>query len=259
MKKLILMLVMLIVTVSLSADDLLIKADSLYELRSQGFDEETLLADSAMINQSISAYNEAIESATGDTKQEAIWKFMRACYFKGHYCTDDVDLQKKYFDQAKEWGQKGLEEFPESIGIHLWTAIVWGVWGEAYGIFAAAREGVAGKVREHSQKVIDLDETYKQGAGYRVLGRLHFKAPKIPFVLGWPSKKKAVEYLEKAYEISSDHIMTVKYLAEALYKVGEKERAVELMNTVLDMGESGGVVEDTVAKHNAKQLLEEWK
>ncbi len=258
MKRMIAFYIILAVTIPLFADDFLTKADSLYELRSNGFDEENLRADSLHINKCIDVYKDAIETSAGDAKQEAIWKLMRAYYFKGHYCTDDVERQKQIFDLGKEWGQKGLEEFPESIGIHLWTAILWGVWGEAYGTFAAARKGVAGKIREHSEKVIELDENYRDAAGYRILGRLHFKAPKIPLILGWPSKKKAVEYLEKAYAVGPDHIMTVKYLAEALYEQNQKERAVELMRKVLSMGESQGVVEDAVAKHDAKTLLEEW-
>ena len=259
MKRMLPVFLMLFVAVSLSANELIVKADSLYELRSQGFNEETMIADSMQIDQSIQAYKDAIESSQDEAKQEAVWKLMRAFYFKGHYCTDNVDLQKKIFDLGKEWGQTGLNEFPESIGVHLWTAILWGVWGEAYGTFAAAREGVAGKIREHSEKVIEIDPDYKQGAGYRVLGRLHFKAPKIPFILGWPSKKKAVEYLEKAYKISPDHIMTTQYLAEALWERGQKDRAVELMNRVITMDRSVGLVEDAVAKKSAKKILEEWQ
>ena len=145
------------------------------------------------------------------------------------------------------------------MGIHTWMAIIWGVWGEEYGIIRSARKGVAGRIREHCEKVIELDASFQDAAGYRVLGRLHFKAPRIPILLGWPSKEKAVEYLEKAHQIASGNLYTKLYLAEALYERGTKDRASGLMKeiietTLLDQG----IVEDAFNKKRAEELLRQW-
>lgn len=262
MKKLLFLSVVLSVlfTLNLSAQGLLEQADSLYEKRGDVFDKSTLIADSANINQAIELYKKVMETASGAEKEEAIWKLMRAYYFKGKYTTDDSDLKKKIYDEGKNLGQAGLEEFPESVGINLFSAIVWGVWGEEYGVLKAARQGVAGKIKEHCEKVIELDPEFDEAGGYRVLGRVYFKAPKIPLILGWPSKKKAVEILEKGFELAPDNITTKQFLAEALYSRDQKERAIQLMNEVLAEQEiREGIVEDAVIKEEIKATLAEWE
>jgi len=245
---------------NLYAQNLLQQADSLYEKRGENFDQAKLIADSTNIDQAIALYKKVIETATGKEKEAAIWKLMRAYYFKGKYTTTDSELKKKIYDLGKDLGEKGLKEFPESVGIHLFSAIVWGVWGEEYGIFKAAKQGVAGKIKKHCEKVIKLDPNFDEAGGYRVLGRVYFKAPKIPFILGWPSKKKAVEILEKGYELAPQNLTTKQFLAEALYSQKQKERAIKLMKEILEQqGVVEGIAEDAVIKHEVKATLAKWE
>jgi len=242
------------------AGDFLAQADSIYELRGVKFDMSTLLAGTEQIDRTIELYKQANEASTGAAKEEATWKWMRSLYFKGNYTTHDSETRKKIYDIGKAVGAEGLKEFPESVGIHLYMAIIWGVWGEEYGIFKAAKEGVANKIRMHCEKVNVLDETFDDAGGYRVYGRLHFKAPKIPLVLGWPSNDKAVEYLEKAHQLAPQNLITIQFLAEALCKNGDKERAQKLMQGILaTQGIVEGIVEDTVVKSDAATILKKWE
>ncbi len=251
---------MLLFVLNVSAQNLLQLADSLYEKRGQVFDQDKLLADSTNINQTIKLYKQFIETASGAEKEEAIWKLMRAYYFKGKYTTDESEMKKKIYDLGKDLGKLGLEEFPESVGINLFSAIVWGVWGEEYGVFKAAKEGVAGKIKGHCEKVVELDPNFDEAGGYRVLGRVYFKAPKIPLILGWPSKKKAVEILEKSYEIAPHNLNTRQFLAEALYSQKQKERAIQLMKEILaEENIVEGIAEDAVIKHEVEATLAEWE
>ena len=250
----------LLLVIKLSAQNLLQQADSLYEKRGEGFDQPKLLADSTNINQAVKLYKKFIQSTAGTEKEEGIWKLMRAYYFKGKYTTDDSELKKKIYDLGKELGKVGLEEFPESVGIHLFSAIIWGVWGEEYGILKAAKEGVAGKIKEHCEKVIELDPNFDEAGGYRVLGRVYFKAPKIPLILGWPSKKKAVEILEQSYKIAPKNLNTRQFLAEALYSQKQKEPAIQMMKEILaETDVIEGIAEDAVIKHEVKVTLAEWE
>ncbi len=252
--------IMLLFVVNLSAQNLLQEADSLYDKRGENFDTVKLIADPANIDKAIELYKKVIETASGAEKEEAIWKLMKAYYFKGKYTTDDSEMKKQIYDMGKELGKTGVEEFPESVGIHLFSAIVWGVWGEEYGILKAARQGVAGKIKEHCEKVIELDPNFDEAGGYRVLGRVYFKAPKIPLILGWPSKKKAVEILEQSYKIAPKNLNTRQFLAEALYSQGEKERAIQMMEEILAETESiEGIAEDAVIKSEVKATLAEWQ
>ncbi|UCF84467.1 MAG: tetratricopeptide repeat protein [Desulfobacteraceae bacterium] len=236
------------------------EADVLYAQRGTGFNTETLLADNNNIDKAIVLYKKVVETTSGSQKQEAIWKLIRAYHFKGYYATSDSETKKKIYDLGKDIGPVGLKEFSESVGIHLWVAIIWGVWGEEYGIFQAARQGVAKKMRYHCEKVIELDEYFDEAAGYRIFGRLHYKAPKIPFILGWPSNDEAIKLFEKAYRIAPQNLFTKQYLAEALYKKGQKERAIGLMKQILKADRIvEGVAEDAVIKNKVAATLKKWQ
>jgi len=244
----------------IQAAEIIDEADGWYERRGENFNPATLAVDPTNIDNALALYTEAFEQLSGAEKEEACWKLIQACYFKGQFAERESDEKKKVFDMGKNAGAEGLEEFPESVGINAWMAIIWGVWGEENGILQSARQGVAGKVRSHCEKVIELDENFQDATGYRVLGRLHFKAPRIPLILGWPSKEQAVEYLERAYQLSPSNLNTIQYLAEALYERGQKDRAKELLRGLLATNETVlGVVEDAFNKRDSRELLDQWE
>src|SRR5438128_786427 len=99
---------------------------------------------------------------------------------------------------------------------YFWTAAAWGQWALARGKLASARAGVAGRVRDLCETVIALDRALEEGGGYRVLGRLHDQAPRIPLLTGWVSRAKAIEYLRKSYELGPRNPVTWFFLAEAI-------------------------------------------
>ncbi len=242
-----------------SADELIATADSLYEHRGDSFDTETQIADSAEIDLAIDLYRQAMESSSYDTKVEATWKLLRAYYFKGNFTTDDKELKKRIYDDGKKLGVESLEHFPESAGINLWTAILYGVWAEEYGKLKAAREGAAGKIRDYCQKAIQLDSLFGDAGGYRILGRVHFKSPKIPFILGWPSKEKSQRYLERAIALAPDNLYGKQYLAEVLYERDQKDKAISLVQeVVVSDNNSLGIAETARVKKESTEILEKW-
>ena len=93
-----------------------------------------------------------------------------------------------------------------------------------------------------------------------MLGAVHFKSPYIPFILSWPSNDLAIKNLEKAYGIGDSTPSQTVYLAQALYKDGQKEQAksylMELLKKPFSQSEK---VEDFDQHQIAKSLLEEWK
>jgi tetratricopeptide (TPR) repeat protein len=245
---------------ALVAADLLEQADSLSAARGANFNAATLTVDPTNIRKALDLYKQAFDQLSGVDKEKACWKLMAACYFIGQYAETDSGRKQQVYDIGKKVGSVGLKEFPESVAIHSWMAIIWGVWSEESGILQAAKEGVAGKIREHCEKTIALDDRFQEASGYRVLGRVNFKAPKIPIILGWPSKEKAVEYLEKAYTIAPQNLYTKQYLAEACYEQGQKDRAKTLLREILATQEIiHGVVEDTFIKRDSEKLLKQWK
>ncbi len=250
---------LLLVTVSMS-QSLIQEADNFYELRAENFNASTLLADSIYINQSIALYKKVLEDANGAGREEATWKLMRAYYFKGKYTSNDSELKKRIYDLGKNVGEAGLKEFPNSAGVNLFSAIVWGVWGEEYGVFKAAKQGVAGKIKDRCEKSIAIDPNFDEAGGYRVLGRVYFKAPKIWPILAWPSKEKAVEILRKGHDLATGNLVTKQFLAEALYSQDQKDEAIQIMKDILNEPNIvEGVVEDAVLKSEVKAILTQWQ
>jgi len=161
----------------LFGQEMIEKADNLYEKRGDTFDVRTMVADSANINAAIDVLQKIAAEKSGAEKEEALWKLLQAIYFKGYYTTTNSTLKKKIYDQGKNIGEQALKEFPESAGINLFLAIIWGVWSEEYGIINAAKKGVAGKVRSLCEKSIAIDPKFDDAGAYRVLGRVYFKSP----------------------------------------------------------------------------------
>jgi len=249
-------LLLLIVTYTVSGS-CLDKADSLYAARAEGFDPSTGLVDTSNINQSIRWYKKALMQADSAARETIFWDLMQCYYYKGNFTTADKSQKKKLFLKGIQIGEKALESYPRSPGLHFWLSILWGYWSEQVGLLTAGRKGVAGTIRHHAETLISIDDTFAEGGAYRTLGRLYFKAPKIPLILGWPSKKKALEFFKKAYAINPQNLFTKQYYAEALYDHGNEDEAVQMMNAILNLKETvHGIAEDAFVKRETRRFLE---
>ncbi|MBN1780868.1 hypothetical protein JW948_07075 [bacterium] len=240
------------------SNPILQEADSLYALRAFGFQPETGLVDSIMIDRAIRAYEKAVNASDSSEKPPVIWKLMQCFYYKGNFTTADKEIKKQLFLEGIRIGERALKTYPDSPGLHFWMGILWGYWSEQVGLLTAGRKGVAGKVRHHAETLIGIQDDFAEGGGYRTLGRLHDQAPKIPLILGWPSKEKSIAYFEKAYAIKPDNLFTKQYYAEALYDQGQKERAVQMMREIIALDSTvHGIAEDAFIKREARHFLEE--
>ena len=185
---------------------------------------------------------------------------MRCYYFKGKFVVNTDDEKKEVFSKGKKIGEKLIKLFPKSAAVRYWYLVNLGSWAEVYGTMAAAKEGVAGLMRDHSKKIIEIDPSYSNGGGYFMLGAVHFKSPYIPFILSWPDNDLAVKNLKKAYGIGDPTPSQTVYLAQALYKDGQKEEAEFYLRELLKKPFSHSEkVEDFDQHQIAKSLLEEWK
>ncbi|MBZ0112610.1 MAG: TRAP transporter TatT component family protein [Thermoanaerobaculia bacterium] len=107
---------------------------------------------------------------------------------------------------------------------HFWVAASWGLWGLSHGNLAAARQGVAEKMRDHAELAIAFDETYDEGGGWRLLGRLNTVSPKVPFITGWIDRNRGIEQLERALSISRRDGRNLLFLGEALINFAPTRR-----------------------------------
>lgn len=236
------------------------------------------------IGEAVAAYEEAL--AADPASLEATWKLLRALYFQGDHATSDNEEKKKVFGRGREVAEAALDLLAERVGgrealdamppaemaehfpeaevprIYFWAAANWGLWGQAYGKMAAARQGVAGKVRDMTEVVLALDPTYDQGGGYRVRGRLNTEAPKIPFITGWVDHRSAIVDLRHVVELYPDEPLSRLYLADALLRF-EKSKREEALSILRELAELAPrpemVVEDYFVRREARRLLAEAK
>ncbi|MBN1479504.1 hypothetical protein JXA70_04460 [candidate division KSB1 bacterium] len=235
---------------------LLSQADSLFQLRDVNFDVEQLLADTTHINHAITIYHEVLENPSDEQQQsEAMWKLLQAFYFKGQFGTADKQRKREIYTHGIMIGEKYAEKLPESVQVYSWLGILWARWAEVYGVFAAARKGVANKVKYYGEKSLEMDPNYLDAGAYRLLGMLHFSVPRIPLILTWPSKKLALEYLEKANDIAPDNLYNKMYLAEVLHDDKQYDRAETLLHDIIN---TQGIVHDLAIDSFIKQQAREF-
>jgi len=254
------------------------RGDAAWERRAEG--AQGGHAARAPIAAAFAAYEEAVKGAPASL--EAHWKLLRALWFEGEYVATTQEEKQRLFGRGKTVSESAwaavakhvgagklaaeraadraaaLRGIPEAPPLLLWSAADWGLWGNAFGKLAAARQGVGSKVRDWGETLIALDERFEGGAGHRVLGRLHSEAPKVPFFTGWVDHDKAIAELEKALAIAPAELSNRFYLADALllHRPAAKARALALLREVAAAKpRPASVVEDAASSADAARRL----
>ncbi len=265
-----------------SRDPRVAAGDAAWERRDEG--GSGLQPAPEPIAEAIAAYQAALATRPDDL--ELRWKLMRALHFQGDYVLEARDDKRAVFAVGRDLGEGSLDRIAAEFGgraafdhltveavidalrgraeaapTYFWTCVHWGVWGRERGKLAAAREGVANRVRDYAEIVIGLDEAYEDAGGYRIMGRLHFEAPRVPFITGWVDKRKALSSLERAVEIAPDHPLSQLYLAEAIYDSNPARRpdAIARLRRTVEAGpRPERPFEDGRTLVTARALLENW-
>ena len=220
---------------------------------------------------------------------EARWRLMRALYFAGEYAASSEPEAKSCFLEATHVADDCLAHLrmkatedssrdlsratpvelvprfagdPEAASAFEWGGVAWGMYALAEGMFAAAREGVAGRIRDYAEAVIRLAPALDDAAGDRTLGRLHHKTPSIPLITGWISKKDAIRHLRKAVATAQSSLVNRLFLAEALRELDPagRDEAIAIAESVVDATpDPKWLVEHERAPADARALLKTWQ
>jgi hypothetical protein len=267
-----------------SRNPLITEADAHYSRRQDG--RVGARANPREIALAVAGYDRAAEAPDS---AEARWKLARALYFQAAYTGQDADSQQAIYDKARRAGEEAIrilerrarnrgaapfEGRPpadiaasvvsdrDALPAFFWTSVAWGQWALVSGKMKAARTGAAEKIRDDATIVIALDPEFEEGGGYRILGRLHHQAPKIPFLTFWVSQDKALENLRRAVAVNEHNFVNRHFLAEALADGGAAERAEAVRieeSLAADAPSPGHLVEDLSTQEEAKRNLLKWK
>lgn len=213
----------------------------------------------ATADSAIEAFRSAYNMKRTD---DLLYKYVRAVDFKYHYLKSGTEEERK---KAFKDTLALIADFcstntncAESIKVNYCYMAMWGRYGDLLDVFAAAGDGIADKVKTYGEKLYLLDKTFKEYAASYALGRLHWKAPNIPFILTWPDKNKSKEYLEEFVKNEPDAPAGKLYLADTLWELGDKEKAKSLFKEVMDaQPRKGDYFEDKWAKDKCAARMKE--
>ena len=284
MRKLTMALVVASLVVGASALAQVADGDQHWLLRAEG--QSAGRAKAVHVDAALAAYQKAVAANPNDL--DARWKLLRTLRFKGQYVAASSDEKKKIYADAKKAGDDALaavdralrakgvtsitkapekqvadaaKTTPGAAEVFLWDSINWGEWALAYGKMAAAREGAADRIKREATIAYLVDPRMEGGTPARVLGRLHDQTPHIPFILGWPSSKEAVRFLNESLKIDPKNKITLVFLAEAMVDNNSdtKPQAIQMLReTIAAPNDPNYEVEQAAATEDAKALLKEW-
>jgi tetratricopeptide (TPR) repeat protein len=240
------------------------------------------------VGEAIAAYEAALKADPGSL--DAYWKLLRGYHFRGEYVAQTREAKQAAFGRGREVAEAGIDRLagampgaPPGAGararldrmtpqeaaralsavaqakaILLWGAVDWGLWGDAFGRLAAARQGVGDRVRRYGELVLAIDDRFENAGAHRLLGRLHALAPKVPFITGWVDRDKAISELERAVALGPADPTNDLYLAEAIldYRPARKAEAMAILRRLAARQPSPErVVEESKVLEEARALL----
>lgn len=172
------------------------------------------------------------KAATEDAASyEARWEGARAAYFFGTYTRSDAPDAEKMaiFDGGITMAKEAIALSPKGIEGHFWLGVLFGVYGEAKGIFKSL--SLVPAIKQEMQTCLELDPGVEGWGPDRVLGRMYHK---LPFFKGGDDKK-SIAYLEKSLAGAPTNALTRLYLAETYRSEGRKVDAVRLLKEIVAM------------------------
>ena len=172
------------------------------------------------------------KAAQADPKSyEARWEGAKACYFYGNFTRETASDSEKMtlFQDGIDRAKAAVAINPKGVEGHFWLGVLYGVYGEAKGIFKSL--SLVPDIKKEMQACLELDPAVEGHGPDRVLGRMFYKLP--GFKGG--DNQKSIEHLVRSMEGSPTNALTRLYLAETYKAEGMKEKAVEQLKVVVDM------------------------
>lgn len=148
--------------------------------------------------------------AKNPTDSAAAWRVAMGCYFVGIRLTKDKDARKELYAEGRDAGFAGVKLDEKCAACHFWGAINMALYGDAVGPLKLLFQ--LGELKEHLNKVIELEPGYAFGGAYRLLGLID---QKLPGLFGGDNDR-AREYFEKAIAIAPDEPLNYLFLARLL-------------------------------------------
>lgn len=215
-----------------------------------------LKVDSTNINKAIESFKKSLKT----NNEESLEYLLECFYYKGAFVESEKSQQKQTWLTGKMLGEKAIKKYPKNKKILLWFIANYSKYGEAQGVVASAKNGLADKIKTYAERLLDLDPKFNDGAAYKLLGVINYKVPKIPLIISWPSKEKAENFLIKALKENPKSVSNLYYYAEFLVEEKRETEAKVLLNKIVKTKpRTSHLIEDMYDISMAKKLLSSIK
>ncbi|MBI5497952.1 MAG: hypothetical protein HY904_23315 [Deltaproteobacteria bacterium] len=196
----------------------LLKADTLYDTRHEGKNEDDALALLRKLGK---------ENAGNYDVQ---WRLARALYFRTEGTTDKGKHQT-LAEECWDAGKKAVAADPKRAEGQYWLGICVGAYSQGVGIVTALTRGLEGKFRDPVVAAQKVNDGVDNGGLYAALGRYKYELP-------WPKRSLdgSVEYLRKGLQKHPANLRCKLYLAESLWDRDEgkdREEAQKMLKEVV--------------------------
>lgn len=162
-----------------------------------------------------------------------IFKYAKAVDFKYHYLVKDEGKKEKKYESLVTLLNENYAKYTNSKYMNYAMFLIFGRYSELIGYATAGRKGLSKIIKKSAEKLYNIDKKFEHYSACIALGRMHYKAPYIPFILTWPDIKKSKKYLEEAVKAEPNNLVARYFLADTLYEIGDKERAKKYYDSVI--------------------------
>jgi len=212
------------------------RADELYRRR----------ATAGSVRESIMVLSGALSS---EERYEVQWRLARALFFLGQEAATRDDRAQLH-QSGVEAGKRAIALNQDRVEGHFWA-------GVNLALFAGARRRLAALrpllwARSELRLAVHIREGYHDAGPLRCLARLEHQAPAI---LGG-SQKLSREHYDRALSVAPNNSVTLLYAAELAEDAGERTRAIELLERLIELPiDSDWEYENVRDKKLAEQML----
>jgi tetratricopeptide (TPR) repeat protein len=162
-----------------------------------------------------------------DNEYEAAWRLGRALFFLGQE-TESVDETRACHAQAVSICERAASLQPERVEGHFWLGVNLALLAQIENPFDALPHAL--RARRSLKRAVRLDSAYHAAGPLRVLARLQHKLPRL---LGG-GIRRARSNFERAIQLAPANTVTRLYFAEMLSEIGDKARAREQLQAILN-------------------------
>lgn len=176
-------------------------------------------------------WENALQSRPNDVK---LWlKIAVAYYWLGELAPEnDKKTKQEVCTKGLMAVQRALLLDPESVAANYWAMVIQGRLTEAKGILSGFDFGSA---IQRTLLIAHKDHSFHHGGVYRFWGRVIYY---IPPKVGWFFKfemEDSVKNYQKCIQFSPNFLESYLYLAETYLKMGNKQKAVETINKMINI------------------------